>query len=457
MLRPRFPILALLLFAGALIAHAQSQDRPALLAKIESLRGQLQYKEIQFLLPSDEDVVAFRDFLQPPDSGLVRLMPREKYDGKMLMRGGGSYYSFVRLTNEYGNGSDIEFERETLRVGFAGADFGFLTVIGDVPVDSVTLDQPGVRYLAGLSTPTTEAEAREQQRRSNLGFEADGFFYRGNLPAVVNTTYTLRSTSYTQSDVLVVFRVTRKDSDGSLILAWKMLKKFLAPKVTFQPVAIAAPPPRPVLENQIQQLLGELKETEQQFLAPSDKDRANYADFLAQPDTGLIRLLPRETFENKLSILGDGAYYSFARLTHEHDYGSDIELQQGQFSVGFAGSDFGFLTTLGKVGIEDATLSHRAAQFLVTFAAPATEAEAREQQQRSAAGFDVNGFTYRSRVAVKKKRTYLLRSISYSTSDLLIAFRVVSIDDDGSAVIAWKILKKSSVPQLITAVASSRP
>ena len=213
---------------------------------------------------------------------------------------------------------------------------------------------------------------------------------------------------------------------------------------------------RAALESEIRALIGELKNTEQQFLAPSARDQAKYAEFLTQPDTALIRLLPRETFRNMLSIGGGGAYYSFARLTHEYGYGSDIELQQGQFSVGFAGADFGFLTTLGKVAIEEVTLNHPAAQFLATFAAPTTEAEARQQQQRSAAGIEISGFTYRSHVPVKKKGAYLLRSISYRTSDLLVAFRVVSIDDDGSVVIAWRTLKTFPVPQLTTAQATTR-
>lgn len=444
-----FVAIIIAILATALSPNAQAQDRSALQAKIESLHRQLQIDEAVFLAPSHEDFVAFRDFLQQPGTGLVRLMPREKYDGKLLMRGGGSYYSFTRLTNAYGYGSDIGFEQGTLRVGFAGADFGFLTVIGDVSVDSVALDQPGVSYLAGLNTPTTESEAREQQRRSSIGFEADGFFYKGSLPAAVNTTYALRSSSYTRSDVLVAFRVTRQDADGSLILAWKMLKKFFGPIPSGgEQIQIPAPPPRPVLEVQIFQLLDELKQIEQEFLEPSDKDRATYAEFLTQPETGLIRLLPRETFQDKLTINGAGAYFSFTRLTHEYGYGSDIELDQGQFSVGFAGADFGFLTRIGKVPIEEITLNDPAAQFLATFVAPSVEAEAREQYQRSVAGFDVNGFTYKSRVPVKKKRAYLLRSINYGRSDVLVAFRIVSQDDDGSVVIVWKILKRFPVPEL---------
>jgi hypothetical protein len=165
----------------------------------------------------------------------------------------------------------------------------------------------------------------------------------------------------------------------------------------------------------------------------------------------LIRLLPAEVFQDKLTIQGGGAYYSFARLTHEYGFGSDMELQQNQFSVGFTGADFGFLTRLGKIAIEEVTLDHPAALFLSTFKPPTAEPGARDQQSRASAGFDVNGFTYKDRVPVKRKNAYLLRSIGFSRSDLLVAFRVVTQDDDGSVVIVWKILKKFPVPQLTAA------
>ena len=208
---------------------------------------------------------------------------------------------------------------------------------------------------------------------------------------------------------------------------------------------------RTALENDIRAVLSELKATEQQFLAPSAKDLRKNAEFLTQPDTGLIRLLPRETFDNKLTIEGGGAFYSFARLTHEYGFGSDVSLEQGQFGVGFAGADFGFLTKLGKTELEDISLNHPAAQFLASFAAPTLEAEAREQYRRSGVGVEMNGFTYKSRLAMKKKNSYLLRSINYRNSDLLVAFRVVSQDTDGSVVILWKILKRFPVPQLVAA------
>ena len=205
---------------------------------------------------------------------------------------------------------------------------------------------------------------------------------------------------------------------------------------------------RQPLENEIRAGLAELKETERLFLAPSAKDQRKNAEFLSLPDTGLIRLLPRETFQHKLTINGGGAYYSFARLTHEYGFGSDIELQQREFTVGFAGADFGIMTRLGKKSLENATLDDPAALFLVSFSAPTIEAAAREQYQRGRAGFDVNGFTYKSSQPLKTKNTYLLRSIVYDRSDVLVAFRLLREDIDGSAIILWKILKRFPVPSL---------
>ena len=66
-----------------------------------------------------------------------------------------------------------------------------------------------------------------------------------------------------------------------------------------------------------------------------------------------IRLLPREKYDRVIAINGGGAYYSFAQKTHEYGQGSDIELQQGNLSVGFAGADYGFLIDLGDVNLLD--------------------------------------------------------------------------------------------------------
>ncbi|HST23256.1 MAG TPA: hypothetical protein VLR90_19185 [Blastocatellia bacterium] len=216
--------LACLLAVGAF-----ADDRGKVEKKIASLMEKLRSQEAKLLSVSDADKATHASFLSQPDTGITRLMPREKYDGFLLTRGGGAYFSFVRLVHEYGFGSDIELQQESFSVGFAGADFGFLTNLGNTPLDGVTLESAGVQFLSSFVAPTKLPDAREQQHRTGAGFETNGFAYKSNIPAAVNTTYALRSISYRFSDLLVAVRPIRKDSDGSMVFLWKILKRFPNP------------------------------------------------------------------------------------------------------------------------------------------------------------------------------------------------------------------------------------
>jgi hypothetical protein len=209
--------------------NAGAQGRAALENEIGALREQLKLKEEELLAPSTEDRARFAEFLSQRDTGLARLMPREKYRDKLTVREGGAYYSFTRQSNSYNDEPQIGLEQQTLHTGFAGADFGFLSSLGDVPLEGVDLNSEVVSYLANFAVPSVEQGAREQQRRSGTGFNLAGHNYRASLPAVVDHTYILRAVSYDRFDVLVAFRVVRKDTDESLILAWKKLKQFPTP------------------------------------------------------------------------------------------------------------------------------------------------------------------------------------------------------------------------------------
>jgi len=82
--------------------------------------------------------------------------------------------------------------------------------------------------------------------------------------------------------------------------------------------------------KEIASLSKQLDEKTKLFLSPSAEDLAAFAEFLKQPNTGLIRILPSGLYEDRRTIRGGGAYYSLTRLTHEYGYGSDIELQSVQ-------------------------------------------------------------------------------------------------------------------------------
>jgi hypothetical protein len=51
------------------------------------------------------------------------------------------------------------------------------------------------------------------------------------VKAEVGATYLLRSINFERSDVLVALKVVRQDTDGSVIIAWKLLQKYPVPKL----------------------------------------------------------------------------------------------------------------------------------------------------------------------------------------------------------------------------------
>ncbi|HMH42081.1 MAG TPA: hypothetical protein VK557_01245, partial [Pyrinomonadaceae bacterium] len=55
--------------------------------------------------------------------------------------------------------------------------------------------------------------------------------YKASVPAEVGAVYMLRSVDYDRSDLLMAFRIVRKDTDGSVIIAWKLLKKYPKPEL----------------------------------------------------------------------------------------------------------------------------------------------------------------------------------------------------------------------------------
>ncbi len=120
-------------------------------------------------------------------------------------------------------------EQGFLSVGFAGANYGMLLNLGDVPLEEVNSELPSVRFLSTYNTVLEEPQARVEQRRFGAGTKIDGVMYGQRVRAQVKATYVVRSINYSDSDVLVAFRVIRKDTDGSLIIAWKMLREYPIP------------------------------------------------------------------------------------------------------------------------------------------------------------------------------------------------------------------------------------
>ena len=224
--------------------------------------------------------------------------------------------------------------------------------------------------------------------------------------------------------------------------------------IFFHVNALAQSESRSKTIKEINSLNKELSKKEKELLSPSAEDKAAFAEFLKQRNTGLIRLLPRGLYEDKMKMYGGGAYYSFTRKTNEYGYGSDIELwmithnqnngdailpvPEYRFHTGFAGADYGFIVTLGDVPIEEVTLGYDKIKYLVDYRPPSREPEVRAEQRR--VGMMNGQYENPSTVPVNVNYTYALRSINFNHSDVLVAFRVVRQETDGSVVLLLLVL-----------------
>jgi hypothetical protein len=200
-----------------------------------------------------------------------------------------------------------------------------------------------------------------------------------------------------------------------------------------------------------------------------------------------FRILPRETYDGKIPLIGGGAYYAFEpgiqdfnenslssdlykqvkapgfkmlppvvegehRYTrvqvspHLYSFGSDLSLENGKFQVGFAGLSYGLLLDLGETPIENVTIGLPQSTFLTSYAPPVKISEIRAEQARSRA-YEANGYKYQKSVAASGGHTYLLRSIDFNRSDVLVAFKVHRQDTDGSMIVLWKKLKAFDKPK----------
>jgi len=202
----------------------QSLTREQKFQQISELNAQIKVLEDDLLLPSPQDSNLATD--QGFDA--VRLLPREVFTGKLLIQGGGAYYSFSTLSHDYQKIPQIELLRDNLTVGFAGADYGFLFDLGDIPLSSVNGEMPIVDFLSSYRPPKKMSDIRKEQSKAR-NYATEAGTLKDSVPAIVGHTYVLRAISFHRDDLIVAFSIIRKDTDGSLILFWRKIETFEKP------------------------------------------------------------------------------------------------------------------------------------------------------------------------------------------------------------------------------------
>jgi hypothetical protein len=217
-------------------------------------------EELQMIAPNSGLLQKFDEFLRGDNTGLFKLLVDVGCAGnpnivvakekclKFTMPGAGNSYSFRTNNYRIRHLADLTFSGKNFYVSGV-LMHGIMVNIGDVPLENVTLQTDGLKFLNEFQPTDDFEKAKVLDQQFVNGVTKDGFFYSRTLASLENTTYILRSIAYDgrimrtvrgipyneldfdkRKDITVAFRVVSLDGDGSLTILWKELSRKDAPK-----------------------------------------------------------------------------------------------------------------------------------------------------------------------------------------------------------------------------------
>lgn len=188
-----------------------------------------------------------------------------------------------------------------------------------------------------------------------------------------------------------------------------------------------------------------------------------------------------------LPLIGNGSYYSFRLKTNVNQkwdnvvgrmlkaQWADIRFINGELVVG---SEIvqGLIADFGNKNFDEITSDSLEVKSLKDFSVEKELSNFEAQKSVIASGIQIGGQIYKSSISVKPETLYVLRSVAFrlKTStirweypdkskpaktldfydaldwrlDMIVAFKVVGIEKDGSLIILWKELKRKNSPYL---------
>ncbi|NNE67936.1 MAG: hypothetical protein HKN33_15335 [Pyrinomonadaceae bacterium] len=216
-------------------------------------------EERELVAPTDGVKAQYADFLKKKNTGIVRLIADKgcvaKDDvvsgkaecAKYSMPGGGSAYSFRMKDYRLVRLADINFTKNRFEA-LGTLTHGILLYLGDVPIESVTLESEGMKHLQKIKPARNFADAGTYAGKIAKGYKDNGFVYASIMKAIPGRTYVLRTIAYRgeavktvgglpynelmfdkRRDMIVVFRVAAMNPGEDITLVWRELKDKKAP------------------------------------------------------------------------------------------------------------------------------------------------------------------------------------------------------------------------------------
>lgn len=254
-------LLSLFLLSSSGIAAQSEMQLTILRQHIKPLYRKPTKEELAAIAPKALLFEKYAAFLNRSGTGLTRLVPDAGCADntkvvvasddclKYTLPGAGFAYSFRINNYRLPSLADLIFTDNSFQASGVLLH-GILVNIGDVPLEKVTLQTNGLKYLVDFQPVTDFEQAKETDKLLVEGIEQDGFVYRRGLRAVEGATYVLRSIAYQgthyravkgvtynelefdkRQDIIVAFRIVEKDADQSVTILWRELERKEAPKM----------------------------------------------------------------------------------------------------------------------------------------------------------------------------------------------------------------------------------
>lgn len=225
------------------------------------LRTKATKEQKKRLLPDPQDLRKYEQFLQQPKTGIFRLMPDIGCTENInVIRADevclnfipeSSYYSFREKEHTIEILSDIRSKNGYL-ISDGILSQGILVNLGEIELEKAIAETEGLEFLASFAPNPQSVEAQKQYIQMMRGVKVGNYEYKKALPIVENATYALRVIAYRGNifrvfrgfrfdlldgdkriDLMLAFRIIRKEKDGGITVLWKELERKESPRLKF--------------------------------------------------------------------------------------------------------------------------------------------------------------------------------------------------------------------------------
>ncbi|HKP69321.1 MAG TPA: hypothetical protein VJV05_08555 [Pyrinomonadaceae bacterium] len=219
------------------------------------------------ITPNVSDVIENQDVLSQPGTGIFRLFPNSNCESRMEVRVDGPCARHVPGASSYSFRSgaitpDLHFNDGWL-IGDSFFSQIVIARIGNLPLVNLASSANELSFLNTFEPAPDIPSARLQYASILKGIESDGVKYSKGVLPQMGMTYAMRIVAYrngnnlerrmakegvgpdhpvmmfkkleedNRADLLVAFRIVRKEEDGNITIVWKELSRRKAPTLRF--------------------------------------------------------------------------------------------------------------------------------------------------------------------------------------------------------------------------------